>query len=1031
MNDYIEQGHAKCIDINDYNLNAGNVYFLPHHPVINPNSKTTPVRAVFDASMKTNNGLCLNDIMLNGPVVQRELFDILTLFRTYRYVLLCDIKAMYRQVLVDNEYCCLQNILWRNDQQDSVKCIQLQTVTYGLKSSAFLATRCLMELAHRYADKYPLASFVLQHSVYVDDIQCGSNNIAEIQTIKNELISLMNEGSFSLHKWCSNHNEILQDLTPDLRYFGNINFDKNNLCLKTLGLIYDVASDTLNMQCPVTEVLDKYTKRQMLSFISKFFDPLGLIGPVLVQAKHIMQQIWYANLNWDDVLPEELNEQAVDFAKSLVQMSCISIPRNINVQSSNVIELVGFADASNIAHGCCLYLRVIDSDNIVKVNLLCSKSRINPKNKQLTTPKLELNSALLLAMLARKVYDTLSCKYHVNTFLYSDSQIVIAWLNTEPVKLNMYVANRVAKIQRLCAHFQWGYVNTTDNPADCLSRGMSPNLLETEVGQLWFHGPQYLKNIEYKHCNSQQAISVTDIPELKSISQTCCNTSCSNTNSLYDFIDKYSDIEKLARIMSYVQRFIYNCKQKDEHAKIKGRISPEEMESALHVIIRLDQERHFENDMKILKEKRCLKSNLNSLHPFIDSSGILRVGGRLQNAELTFAQRHPIILPKKSNITKLIILREHLRLKHAGQKLILSNLSEKYWLINASREIKAVVHKCILCFKLKAKSATQIMGSLPRDRVSVTRPFQIVGTDYGGPFYVKQTRIRKPVITKSYIVIFVCFVTKAIHIELASDMTTNTFLACLKRFIARRNKPSKIYCDNASYYKGTRNVLDDLYSLFDSERHQNSVHDFCCSERIQFHFVPSYSPVFAGLWEGGIKSVKYHIKRVVGNTVLTYEELYTVLVQIESILNSRPLTPMSIDRDDMTYLSPGHFLTGAPLTSFPELNLVGENIGKLSFWKQCVQMQQNFWKQWNKQYLVMLQNRPKWKGVKPNLQVGTLVILRDENVSPLCWPMGRIVNVMPGKDGKVRALDVKTSKGYIMRTSIMKVCPLPLDIESD
>jgi hypothetical protein len=324
----------------------------------------------------------------------------------------------------------------------------LQTVSYGLKSSAFLATRCLIELADRYKDDYPLASFVLKNTSYVDDIQCGSNNLVELAETKRQLIELMDKASFSLHKWCSNCSALLSDIPESVHQLSSKNFDKvNNTYIKTLGLSYDVHTDTLNMKCPVTEKQKSFTKREMLSFISKFFDPLGLVGPVLVQAKYLMQQVWFENLKWDDVLPEYLNSKMVDFTNNLIDMSYISVPRNINVNSPVKMELVGYADASNIAHGCCLYLRVISPDNHVNVNLLCSKSRINPKDKNLTTPRLELNSAVLLAKLARKVYNTLSLKYdNINTLLYSDSKIVLSWLNIEPVKLTVYIANRVEKI---------------------------------------------------------------------------------------------------------------------------------------------------------------------------------------------------------------------------------------------------------------------------------------------------------------------------------------------------------------------------------------------------------------------------------------------------------------------------------------------------------------------------------------------------------------------------------------------------------
>ncbi|KAL0803434.1 hypothetical protein ABMA28_017281 [Loxostege sticticalis] len=1034
---YLENGHGKYFDISKYDLSKGNVYFLPHHPVFNNNSKTTPVRAVFDASMNAKNNISLNDLLLNGPTVQKELFDILILLRTYKYVLLCDIKSMYRQVLIENKFCCLQNILWRESPHDPVRCIQLQTVTYGLKSSSFLATRCLVELAQRYKDQYPLASFVLLNSSYVDDLQCGSNQLIELEQIKKELIELLGLGGFSLHKWCSNHLDILSDIPIESHSLNDKDFDKNNTYIKTLGLSYNLSSDMFRLTCPDSQVQQSYTKRQVLSFISKFFDPLGLVGPILTQAKVLMQQIWFHNLKWDEVLPADLHQQWVEFVQSLIKMHCISVPRNINTLNAISIELIGYADASNKAYGCCLYLRVIDTFNTVKVMLLCSKSRINPRNKCLTTPRLELNSALLLSMLARKVHSTLSLKYEIKTFLYSDSQIVLSWLDVEPAKLGVYVANRVEKIRQLTTDFQWNYVPTNENPADCLSRGVKPCSLQNNV--LWWNGPTCLMDINYNHCKKYVSNDVNNLPEIK-MSNMCDNENHSpvmevsnvcatqlNESLFINLLNKYSNIDKLTRVMAYILRFSHNCKIQNKDCKLKGSLTPKELMSALHVILKIDQERYFHSEINCLHSKRPIKSNIANLSAFLDSQGLLRVGGRLQNAELPFSKKHPIILAKDSNITKLIILKEHLRLLHAGQKLILSSLSEKYWIVNATRVIKSVLYKCVTCFRLKAKNATQLMGSLPLDRVKMTRPFQIVGTDYGGPFYVKQSRVRKPVITKAYIVIFICFVTKAIHIELASDMTTNTFLACLKRLIARRNKPSKIYCDNAAYYKGANNVMKELYEMFNTTAHHNSVMDYANSERISFNFIPSYSPVFAGLWEAGIKSIKHHMKRVIGNTVLTYEEMYTVVVQIESILNSRPITPMTRDFDDMSYLTPGHFLTGSPLTTYPEINLADEPIGRLSFWKQCTKMQQCFWKQWHKQYLVMLQSRPKWKHESANIKIGTMVLLKDDNASPLNWPVGRVLNVMPGKDGKVRALEIKTAKGSIIRTSIMKICVLPIN----
>lgn len=1022
IKEYIELGHAEVYDISKYDLHNDAVYFLPHHPVFNEQSKTTKMRPVFDGGMLTKNKISLNDVLLNGPIVQSELFDVLVKFRFPAFTLIADIKQMFRMILIEPNNRALQNILWRDNINSAISCLQLKTVTYGLKSSSFLATRCLLELALRFKNEFPLAAEVLCQQTYIDDIHTGHDDIQVLLKIKEQLIQLLKLGGFELHKWCANDKRLISGIPHDkLSFSDDIDLNKDELCVKTLGLRYNVTSDKLFINCPETEIQDKYTRRQVLSFISKFYDPLGLVGPLFVSSKIILQKICKLHLSWDDELPTDLNEEWKAFAKNLIEMSSIEIKRHIDTRNAHKIELIGYADASNKAYGCSVYLRIVNNDGSVYVNLLCSKSRICPINKDLSTPRLELNSALLLAMLVNKMYNLLKNKYDLNVYLYLDSMIVLGWLNIEPMRLQAYVANRVIKITELTCNFHWFYVPTDQNPADCISRGVQPHLLQSH--SLWWNGPVVLQNHDFIHVKTNVAAQV-DLPELK------CNTNktCSAVNVInkFNFLTKYSNIDTMKRIMAYVLRFLKNCKLKPNE-RIYGNLSPTELEDGLNMIIKIDQHHNYGVEISSLRASRPVKGSLSSLNCYLDKNQMLRVGGRLQNSMLPYAKMHPIILVKGSNITKLLILKAHKQLMHASQKGILCFLNEKYWLVDALREIKGVIHKCITCFKLKAKNATQLMGSLPKERVCVARPFERVGIDYAGPFTLKFARVRKPVHCKGYVLLFICFVTKAVHIELASNLTTDNFLNCLKRFIARRNKPSQIFCDNASTYKCANTQLQELYKLQNSDNHRALVHNYTSDQGIEFKFVPAYSPVFAGVWEAGIKNIKYHLKRVVGNCVLTYEEFNTVLIQIEGILNSRPLTKMSSDPNDMSYLTPGHFLTGAPLTCYPEPNVTDKPVNRLSFWKQCTHMQQSFFKQWSKQYLTMLQNRPKWKSEKPNLTVGELVLLKSENISPLKWPMARIVSVYPGKDNKVRALDVKTANGHIIRTSLMKVCPLPID----
>ncbi|KAL0892289.1 hypothetical protein ABMA27_015463 [Loxostege sticticalis] len=1005
IDEYVELGHAKYVNISDYNLEENAVFFLPHHPVFNENSQTTSMRVVFDGSMPTLSKVSLNDVLLNGAVVQNDLFSILILFRLFKFILNCDIRKMFRAISLTPSHRPLQNILWRQTPNVDIQCLQLQTVTYGLKSSSFLATRCLLELVKRFRDDYPLAADALLYHTYVDDVNLINNDVNELLEAKNQLINLLNKGGFELHKWCTNNQQLLNDIPSDCQSKGFVHFtDDKNSVVKTLGIKCDLESDTLIISSPQQTLRDHYTKRLVLSFVSKLFDPLGLVGPVVVSAKLLVQQTWLEKTGWDTPLSDDLNKRFRRFADSLNQMREIVIKRNLDTSKAKSIDIIGYADASNKAQGCCVYLRIVDSDNNVNVNLLCSKSRVNPIT-QLSTPRLELNSALLLAKLVKKVHDIIKPRFDVKVHLFVDSQVVLAWLTTKPLKLSVYVANRVKCVNELTEGFSWHYVRTSENPADCLSRGVEPHLLRAH--ELWFHGPADLRKLDFQPlCNFAMPV---EIPELKA------SHVISKVEELPLF-ERCSNIVKIKRIVAYIYRFVNNCKCKQQDRQF-GNLAPEELDFSLKVIIRSEQNKYLHEEIKCLNSKVPIKSNLQALNPFLDGLQILRVGGRLQHAEIPYATKHPIILPKGSKLVHYLIEKEHKTLMHAGAKLVLSSLCNRYHLINGIREVKHVLNKCIICFKLKKKHAEQLMGSLPSDRINSGRVFEKVGTDFGGPFNIKMLRVRKPVIQKAYIVIFVCFITKAIHIELVSDLTTECFLNAFKRFISRRNKPIIVYCDNASTYKGAQNQLNRLYQLQSTTDHMNAVEHFSADLGITFKFIPSYSPV-----------VKHHLKRVVGESVMTYEELNTVLVQIEGILNSRPLTALpTTDNNEMPYLTPGHFLTGAPLTSYPEKDCINEPISRVKFWDQCNRMVQLFWKQWHKQYLVQLQNRPKWRYACNNIKVGTLVIVKDDNVTPLRWPMARVVEVFPGADGKVRALSINTPKGSVIKTSIYKVCVLPIE----
>lgn len=437
------------------------------------------------------------------------------------------------------------------------------------------------------------------------------------------------------------------------------------------------------------------------------------------------------------------------------------------------------------------------------------------------------------------------------------------------------------------------------------------------------------------------------------------------------------------------------------------------------------QAERFPEELSQLKHNKPITNkSILSLNPFLDTDGLIRVGERLSNAQIQYNQKHPVLLPSKNHLVTLLLKKEHVRLGHAGAQTVLSNIRLEYWPLDALREIKRIIRNCGTCFRYSVQPCQQLMADLPKSRICPARPFQLVGVDYAGPFFIKSSRLKRAPIQKCYAAIFICMTTKAIHIEVVSDLTSQAFLATLKRFISRRGNPTSIFSDNGSNFLGARNKLKKLYDFFQNEPNIDSLNNYLSSLKIQWKLIPPRSPHWGGLWESAVKSTKYHLVRIVGSSNLTFEELSTVFCQIEAILNSRPISALSSDPTDLECLTPGHFLIGTSLSAFPERDIVDKRDNQLSFWQRCSKMQQQFWNRWSKDYLNRLQNRPKWLKSRENLKVGELVLLKEDHVPPLTWSRARVEEVITGADGKVRVVKLRV-KNNVLTRAITKLCPLP------
>ncbi|XP_037929718.1 uncharacterized protein LOC119664260, partial [Teleopsis dalmanni] len=965
LDEYEKLGHMTEIDIERI---MSPHYFIPHHCVLKPDSTTTKLRVVFDASSKTTSGQSLNDLLHIGPTVESELLSILLRFRLPRYVFTTDIEKMYRQILVHPEDRQCQLIVWRNEPSQPIRYFELNTVTYGTRSAPYLATKCLQVLADDNMQNYPLGASAFKQNFYVDDCLHGADSLRSLLETQSQLNKILTASGFKLRKWCANHPSLLQGIPHDDL---EVNLDlENNDTTKTLGLSWCPKSDSLCVKVKLEPVCST-TKSSATSDLARLFDPLGLLSPVVVMAKIFIQELWNLKMDWDEKLPTELHKQWLEFRNNLTKVNCLQISRHIfKGEVPANIQLHIFTDASEKAYGAAAYLRSTLQNGQIIVRLLCAKSRVAPL-KRLTLPRLELCAAVVGAELATRIKNDLQIRNY-QTFFWCDSQIVISWINSPSSKFHTFVANRVSNIHHLTATSQWRHVSSEHNPADILSRGLAPHKLQSSI--MWFYGLMFLHGREElwpsKPSSALKSETLID-PERKKETPVSILSVVEGTANPGEFIYSIrhnNSFGRLQRILSYILRFVKRTRRKqNDHSS--NFLTPDDLDAAHQVIIKSIQYAEFKNEIKIMKsDGRINKSSaLASLAPFTDNTGIIRVGGRLDAASLSYDAKHPMLLPYNNPIVKLIMEQVHKKYMHCGPQSLLANMRQRYWPIKGKLMARSVVQHCVRCTKVRPRFYEQLMGNLAATRVQPGRPFLTTGVDFCGPFWIHY-RIRGKKPHKVYIAVYCCFTTKAVHLEVVSDLTTDAFIGSLKRFIARRGHCKNLFCDNATNFVGASNQLLELADSIQTSKAQEKIINECNERGITFKFIPPRAPHFGGLWEAAVKSAKHLLIRSTKTTSLTYEELETVVLEVEAILNSRPLTPMSSNPNDLSALTPGHFLIGEPLTAMADAKAQSGNINLVTRWKLVSRLKLDFWERWKTEYLTELQCRHKWKAANPNIK---------------------------------------------------------------
>ena len=822
-----------------------NPYYLPHHGVLKEDSSTTKLRVVFNESSPTTTGVSVNDIQHVGAKLQRDIADILLWIRQFKYLFTTDITKMYRQINVHKNDWDLQRINWIDDQLNIIP-YHLTTVTYGTRSAPFLAVRTILQLVEDEGHRFPKAKEPMLKGRYVDDIFGGSDQIKELNEIAQQVTQLCEAGKLPLAKWHSNNKKFIMIRSQQESHEKEHSFEESST--KLLGLSWNYHHDNFQFRSQPPHTSSKLTKRIILSETAQLYDPLGFLSPFIVRAKVLIQELWSEKLGWDEPVSDHIHNKWNSFRDELSNVSQITIPRWMQITSASQVELHGFSDASQLAMAAAIYIKVTDPGKQSTVHLMCAKSKVAPL-KRLSIPRLELTAALIASKLMRYVQDVLEL-HESQTFMWTDSSVTLAWIKSHSSRWKEFVRNRVSAIQDLTSHAVWSYVPGKDNPADCAPRGLTISHLQKH--KLWWTEPQWLINTRESWPDQPvtKTISLNHQEERPGLTFIVATH---HPEYHWEMIHRYSTLKRLLRVTAYCFRVCEKFKGLPS-SSLADQITPQELNTARVYWIKATQAAYFKSELKLLKS-----SQLPSTHPFnrltayIDTQGIIRVGGRLTRSQLELESMHPIILPRQSKFTDLIITDAHQQTLHGGTQLTLTYIRSAYWIIGGRNPVSSHILRCISCARKRGVRAQQQICQLPATRVIPSRAFAHSGVDYAGPLTIKSWKGRGAKQYKGWLCIFVCFATSAIHLEVVSDYSTDGFIAAFKRFISRRGICKTLHSDCGTNFQGANHTLSELFKKGVLE--ENKIITSLANDGTKWTFNPPAAPHMGGKWEAAVKSV--------------------------------------------------------------------------------------------------------------------------------------------------------------------------------
>lgn len=994
MTETIDRGDAERVPTDD--LNKQPVWYIPHHGVYHP-QKPNKIRVVFDCSARYQ-GVSLNDYLLTGPELTNALVGVLCRFRMAPIAIMCDIERMFHQFHVkphDQDY--LRFLWWDKGNLETPPAVyRMRVHLFGAASSPGCANFGLKHIAAQGQDRFSEASIkFIERNFYVDDGLTSVPTAEEAIKLVQEARQLCSIGKLRLHKFISNCKEVMASIPKEECADGvkDLDMDLGEMHIeRALGVQWCVTSDRFQFRVIVKE--QPLSRRGVLATVASVYDPLGFIAPFVLIGKKILQQMCRERIDWDEPLPDEVRSQWEIWLMALPLLSDIKIQRcHIPNTFGSVqhYELHHFADASETGYGQCTYLRITNASGEVHCSFVMGKSRVTP-SKITTIPRLELTAAVVAVKVSNLLKKELNIQ-NLQEYFWTDSRVVLGYINNEARRFHVFVANRIQRIKQSTDPTQWKHVSSQDNPADHASRGLMAREL---VASNWFSGPAFLWQERIPSDDAKVGEVSVDDPELRKIQ--VLKTHTKEASPLLDRIQRFSDWNRAVKAIARLKRFAKESKGSEQRTCEPTNL--EERKEAELTIIRMAQEVDFSEEIQNLKQRKEVstknkRQRLYKLNPFLDDQGILRVGGRLKHSVLHPDVKHPAILPRKSHVSTLLIRHFHEKIHHQGRGMTLNELrASGIWIVGGCSAVASYIYRCTKCRKYRRCSEVQKMANLPAERLEATPPFVYSGMDCFGPFYVKDGRKEM----KRYGLLFTCMCSRAVHIEMLDDLSTDAFINALRAFIAIRGAVRQLRSDQGTNFVGASHELAEALKDMNQE----------CLKELGCEFVmntPTASHM-GGVWERQIKTVRNVLNSILDQSsrALDSSSLRTYLYEVMAIVNSRPLTTQHLnDPSGPEPLTPNHILTMKSSVILPPPgNFVKEDLYLRKRWRKVQYLANEFWLRWKREYLLNLQQRQKWHKQCRNAKVDDIVIVKDDNAARNQWKLARVIDVYPGEDGHVR-----------------------------